>query len=211
MLIVSKFHDYYDTAIAYGVDKDTVYKRETIDHSLNLPLVGGHDLYSVYGKDYVVIGFAGDLYPMVRIRDTQWPFENTYYFYTYKDLKEYLDKEKKKISYYSGWGRNSLKTFFDKNRWNFLNKYFREYHCPTFIYRKDSSGNYIITTNPILKDYAFYRIKDSFTAFQEIHMFLAGVLGNIEKDITPIDDKHMLKQKGFYEYSFKKLPTKKKK
>ena len=29
MLIISKFHDYYDSAIAYGVDKECVYNRKT--------------------------------------------------------------------------------------------------------------------------------------------------------------------------------------
>ena len=76
---------------------------------------------------------------------------------------------------------------------------FRELNSPIFVlnfgnwgYQRFSipkiSKEFIV--NPILKEYEFYKVFDSFMAFQEISMFLGGVLGSGEKDIIEIDDKY---------------------
>jgi hypothetical protein len=97
---------------------------------------------------------------------------------------------------------------------------FREINAPVFVYdsalviknddygRKLNLGVFII--NPILKDYEFYKIIDTFTAFQEISMFLGGVLGRGEKEIIEVDDKYKIKQHGFDKWSFRKEPENKK-
>ena len=51
--------------------------------------------------------------------------------------------------------------------------------------------------NPILNNYQFYQIFDAPTAFQEIQMYLQGVLGSKEKDTVEISDKDKLLQHGF--------------
>jgi hypothetical protein len=50
---------------------------------------------------------------------------------------------------------------------------------------------------------------DSFTAFQEISMFLGGVLGAGEKNIVEVEDKYKITQHGFNKWSFRKEPEKK--
>jgi len=63
--------------------------------------------------------------------------------------------------------------------------------------------------NPVLKDYEFYKIFDSYQAFQEIQMFISGVLGSKEKDIIMIEDKYKIASHGFDKWSFRKEPEKK--
>ena len=56
----------------------------------------------------------------------------------------------------------------------------------------------------------FYKVIDAFTAFQEISMFIGGVLGIGEKEIVEIEDKYKIGQHGFDKWSFRKEPSKKK-
>jgi len=97
---------------------------------------------------------------------------------------------------------------------------FREINAPVFVYdndaviklgdygRKLNSGIFIV--NPILKDYEFYKVVDAFQAFQEISMFLGGVLGRGEKEIVVVADKYKIAQHGFDKWSFRKEPETKK-
>jgi hypothetical protein len=58
--------------------------------------------------------------------------------------------------------------------------------------------------NPMLKDYEFYRVFDTYQTFQEISMFLGGVLGTNEDGGNVVDDKHRFSQRGFDKWSFRK-------
>jgi hypothetical protein len=94
---------------------------------------------------------------------------------------------------------------------------FRELKVPVFVY----DGDFGRTTfdkkrrgynnhkpkffiNPLLKNYEFYKVFDTFQAFQEISMFMGGVLGAGEKEITVVADKYKIAQHGFDKYSFRK-------
>ncbi len=66
-----------------------------------------------------------------------------------------------------------------------------------------------MVTHPILKDYKFSQIKDAFTAFQEISMFLWNMNHPDEAMLKP-DDKYVAYSKWFCSHSFKKQPTKSK-
>ena len=63
--------------------------------------------------------------------------------------------------------------------------------------------------NPHYNDYEFYKVFDSFTAFQEIQMFMGGVLGSGEKEIVEVADKYKIGQHGFDKWSFRREPDKK--
>lgn len=93
----------------------------------------------------------------------------------------------------------------------------REFNSPVFIYDGDYGrtslsrycyGNrhpkFII--NPLLKEYQFYKVFDAVQAFQEIQMFISGVLGNREKEIVEVADKYKIAQHGFDKWSFRKEP-----
>lgn len=60
-----------------------------------------------------------------------------------------------------------------------------------------------------LKPFRFYKVKDSYTAFQELDMYISGVLGQQAKEMVNISDKDRIYQHGFDGYSFKKPPEEK--
>jgi hypothetical protein len=62
----------------------------------------------------------------------------------------------------------------------------------TWFYQESPNG----LLNPRLKDIGFERIKDAFSAFQEISMYLANILVE-QKKIAHVDDKYRIEQHGF--------------
>jgi hypothetical protein len=61
--------------------------------------------------------------------------------------------------------------------------------------------------NGSLKELEFFRLLDTYTAFQEIAMFLGGLAVPL-KEIPEVPDKIMVGVKGFDQWSFRTPPTK---
>lgn len=59
--------------------------------------------------------------------------------------------------------------------------------------------------NPCLKRVEFFRCKDAYTVYQELDMFISGVLGEPGVPMVEITDKDRIKQHGFDEWSFRKI------
>jgi hypothetical protein len=230
MYIVSKFRDYYDTASAYGIDKDCVYNRELKEIELKtskLPYGSDQRLRdkSIFIEPFL-IGFCGKIYPAVKLSCSTSSFnysaptqieEMLFSFTEFQSRLEslgiYLEKSKQ---YFWQTDRIIHKTgaenFFYGDHREYENL-FREYHTPIFSIGKPGllvRENVHLTINPSLRKLQFMKMKDPHTTFQDIYQYLAGVLGNKEKDIVQISDKDMLKQKGFDKYSFKTMKGEKK-
>lgn len=77
------------------------------------------------------------------------------------------------------------------------------YAEPRYSYSLDANEFVVSKLNPVLSDYKFVKKFDPVTAFQEISMFLGGVLGTNENETVEIDDKYKLLQHGFDKMSFK--------
>lgn len=88
---------------------------------------------------------------------------------------------------------------------------FRELNSPIFVFDSIGRNSFQFIVNPILKEYDFFRVVDSFTAFQELQMFIGGVLGTGQKEIIEVEDKYKIEQHGFDKWSFRKEPKKWKK
>jgi len=58
--------------------------------------------------------------------------------------------------------------------------------------------------NPVLKDIEFYKVIDSVTAFQEVSMFISGVLGGNSPEMVQLEDKELIQKHGFNKLSFRK-------
>jgi len=240
MYIISKNKDYYDGVVGtVGIDKTIVYERNTIEiqeqkemlkefipdksagwndrrnnHFLNISYM------RINSKKYedvhfFLVGFCGKLY-------LGWKFEyhiigwedgieikipKTDIIYGFENAKEHLK---------SGYWRDTTQEDIDYVlKYDSINM-FRNVNSPVFIYDSHISNTYLrrnestLIINPILKDYEFYKVIDAFTAFQEIQMFIAGVLGIGEKEIIEVDDKYKIPQHGFDKWSFRKEPTKNK-
>ena len=203
MLILSKFHDYYDTAIAFGVDKTIIYRRKTE------VVVDGNGYFCeshiyIKNKRYIytklIIGFAGVMYPVIMV-DNQ-------YFYNKEDLLKHAADNK--IPLQTKWWDSlsrfpytitALNDFFLHDKHEECKEIFIKYKSPIFVYTK---GNKYTIINPCLKEYGFVKIKDPFTAFQDIMQYISGVLGVGEPNIIEISNEDMRDKKGFDKWSFKK-------
>ena len=78
MLIISKFHDYYDKASGFGIDKAWVYERHTSGTENKHRYLDQPDAFTrdhIFVTDPVVIGFVGDLYPLLRVHKTKKRFQ----------------------------------------------------------------------------------------------------------------------------------------
>lgn len=222
MLIISKFHDYYDTAIAFGVDKTIVYerKKETINHYRSWRYRHEHKSHKkyTYTSDTLVVGFCGEIYPAVAINKRSkvdvvyTPVNEDHFFYDKKSMMEWIDKEE--IEDTGRWGRWEPFTLGDEyfdprsDRHTYMNykDIFVEHQVPVFVYE-----DRCITVNPALKDYRFAKVKDPFTAFQDIMQYISGVLGVGSPAMIEISNEDMRDKKGFNDWSFKRHPTDSKK
>lgn len=74
-------------------------------------------------------------------------------------------------------------------------------------YYNDVRWFYHFVTHPVLKDYKFSQVKDAYSTFQEISMFLWS-MQNPDDKMLELNDKYIAYSKGFCSHSFKKQPTK---
>lgn len=67
MKLHSDFHDYYDTAVGFGIDENVHYNRftRTIEKNLNLKL----DFPPYYYGNSLLLGFCGEIYPLIKVID----------------------------------------------------------------------------------------------------------------------------------------------
>ena len=79
-------------------------------------------------------------------------------------------------------------------KWN-DDEIFLEHKTPIWVKPLEHYRNTAVI-NPKLNDYGFDRIKDSFTAFQEISMYLSNILVE-QKDIVKVEDKYKIENHGF--------------
>lgn len=229
MLIISKYRDYYDSAVGVsGVDKQIVYERKPsvfksdYYNKLHIRESWYDYLSNIINKGYNesrelgVLGFCGKLY-VVLIDSKYQPIEKggtvTNILYG-PEIVPYLYKTDKKNKYSSRYYRPS-KSNKEKLE-DIINEYhgksdsssFIKHNVPIFfdhvigdkflmedneLTGKDGG----LLVNPSLEKYGFYKIKDSFSAFQDIQNYISGVLGVNTKPIVVIDDKYKIQQHGF--------------
>jgi hypothetical protein len=230
-IICESFHDYYDSVQSQGQDLSLVYLRTPKEfekqeaHAIvsKFPYLKCYSVHELTISTKI-IGFCGKIYPLVELdRFRQWPFSRQHAFcYTLEDVDAFIERnfKKKQVEAY-----NANKRDFPYQHWSFSNrreafeKFFAEsekqkdkfrdiflkYHVPIFVAGSHSSypSKDTFALNVALKPLEFYRIMDTFTAFQEIQMFLGGLAVPL-KEIPTIPDKVMVEAKGFDKFSFRK-------
>lgn len=230
MRIYSKFKDYYDPVLKmYQSETLPVYDRtetEVTNALKDIEIVSIFngcicntsrvhiDSHEYHDIGYVnVVGFCGKLYPYVpvTIEKDSWngSCETTTKF-IYDPV--YLDKYYKNDDKYYFTRRNTfVDTFNYINKNNKLLDIFMDHKTPIFNISKTNHNGYVLNINPQLKSIGFQSVFDPYTAMQEIHMFLNNTLvSETEVDVPTGSDDDLLRSKGFYEYSFKNIPGKKK-
>ncbi len=228
MRIISKFHDYYDSAMGFGVDKERVYSRETSVVKLPKPVL------DFMGANYrecrnwrspdasaYVIGVAGKICPALDLglgRGRTLCYSSEEIKALLKDRKDYSKKAMERFFEHSF---NRMTKWLNQD-WNsplFINL-FLEYKVPVFwitpseytldVNRQGPTWRktWALTLNPCLKDIDFPRKMDSYTAFQEISMFMSNFLTEKSPEPRPIDDNTKRDLHGFDKFSFRKGKSK---
>ncbi len=218
MLIVSDFFDYYDRVKAFGIDKTIVYQRKTSLLELHHPKYKDNDQLSHgwygFGKFRAcqvtegVLGFCGNLYPLLFFKRTNHPT-----IIAYDEESALIEIRKFGEDHLPGRRFLDHTSVYERN-WAFLLPIFQEYKVPCFLHRLEPNDNHtrqrqklVTELNPRLKDLGFVAIKDPPTAFQEISQYISGVLGTGEKQTVTIDDKHKAIAHGHDgKYSFRTEP-----
>ncbi len=229
MRIISKFHDYYDSVQNMGIDTTCIYVRELKEYTFIQKGVDWRDKNTVrearlgrghsntfYDCSTFLIGFCGSIFPGIRVTEMWSPYKKTTsdkFFYSKEELnsfRETLSKEKKndiitgKFSYWNHRG-----DFFNDS-WNNYKENFIHYKVPIFIVEQPYGQNELfLRLNANLKDHDFQKIKDPYTAYQEIYQYISGVLGTNSPKTIEIQDKDKIIKRGFDKWSFRKLPSKK--
>ena len=170
------------------------------------------------------VGFCGKFYPMLRLRINDDPMaEDEYDFlYSEQDVFAALDRAPFNNKHIRNrrefWlGESNKKTdlelalmFVRKGPVDCVEP-FAKFETPNMLIclNSRSSVEHALVVNTNLKDIKFYRCLDPYMAFQELSMFIGGVLGVGEPETITISDNDMRDAKGFDDRSFKKAPGKK--
>jgi hypothetical protein len=253
MYIISKFKDYYDTAMgSAGTDKKLIYNRETKVGNFHIEgkpvkwgkksgaeyLIEGNRWYNFSNSldtQLYFIGFCGKIYPLIR-QEYRIPKK---FINSVQELgNEFIyDKEKindilQKHNYFNNWNAQfsnldemiqkieSANLFIENKTTSFILSHFKvaanfwNNYGPEKEWLKwtpVAKEKYNIITNPQLKTFEFFRVVDPYQAFQEISMYLGGVLGTEGNGMVEISDKDKILQYGFdLKTSFRKDKQKKK-
>lgn len=225
MLIISDYRDFYDNSIGYGVDKSVIYMRRqnkvnlTYDSPLykKIKSLLGEEMNKTYhvkhGNGTVrpfFIGFCGKIYkgynfmPYSRHIDRS---NNQFGFDASSFSEEQLNSSLRESFNFMKGGDTLFKDLLKKE--SFIKEnidFFHDKNMVSFYFEDNSQSLFI--ENPILAEFNFQKVMDSTTAFQEIGMFISGVLGRPEKEIIEITDKDRIISHGFDSKSFRKESNK---
>lgn len=216
MLIVSDFHDFYDSISKMGIDKTVVYNRKTelLTHAIEIRLPPTETTKNVLEVQKFIIGFCGKLFPIVSIY--RWATHTHSCFYTADEclnLVGFRKQYKSKImrSWYGSFSlsdKAEVGKFFDPHTWHSLLPLFQQYKVPVFfvgnIFEEHRKN---LMLNPKLETFGFMKVKDPQSAFQDIYMYISGVLGIVTKPMIVVSDKCKQAASGHDGfYSFKRPP-----
>ena len=173
-----------------------------------------------------LIGFCGKIYPVFNVKYQPQQLNKKGkadliidHVYTSDQFKKFLfkiDPKGKRVQTLSTYPKHDISfTHLDEylDRFDgsdqFVDMFFK-YKVPVFLIYSDRYTWHDVTLilNPMLRRYKFQRKIDPITAYQEIEMFMSGVLGLDDPETVDIGDEYLAQQKGFDKWSFKKLPTK---
>lgn len=244
MRIISKFHDYYDSAMAYGQDQTVVFSRATTEFPVDDAIVQrfnsemtfhyrNNKLNEMHLKS-VFICIAGKTYRAIKAtiwgKDPLGLLSHSHdpetepvaerFFYDLETLKEFLGGYKFQVNLneYS-WQREQepmIDAFLQKQGTDENEAWLIENRLLVFMFMASKQWHgsihakvqdHIAYENPCLKDVEFYKVLDSFTAYQELDMFISGTLPQSTAMPIEIADKDKIPQHGFDKWSFRKMPV----
>lgn len=211
-------HDYYDCGLSLGIDPTIILIREK---SKSIPVKQvGESLLGVEMRllpsqtqvDRISVVFCGKLYRGVLVPIM---YENFEGFWNANKLLEFAAKKEKngRIGIYHPWySRKREKT-------PTLEDYFAPVEAPEAVRRfmidnkiailvqreLRRNEDAVFEMNPVgLKQMGFAKALDPYTAFQELSMWIGGILGGTSPEMVKItDDKVLIENHGFDKHSFR--------
>jgi hypothetical protein len=203
MYILSKIHDYYDSAVGEGIDKTIIYQRNpvTIKETPEYGIKTGWSGLRIYGsgmgrypesdwEEWFTVGFCGKVYLGLMVHR-----QNSYSFYYGEDCL--IPFQNIKDTWRNG-NLKDTKEYIRQLHGKEFPDFFFKYETPIFYYGPtDGEVKNVCTINDRLKDVQFYKVKDSYTAFQEIQSFISGVLGTNRDPVSVPTDKEKILSHGF--------------
>lgn len=211
--------DYYDSAMQHGADESVVFVRQkdliiSKQEASNLGLMKAeagftisktmHDFNLLGNQTYssanrIHIWLTGTMY-----RGIAFNFDNEHMVcWTKEEFLKFVETKKIKMS----------KFWYMRDRLT-LDQYFTptQHTNPALIDKK-----IVVATNFVkdewkingfdLKDFQFYKVKDVYTCYQEIDMYVSGILAFPGANIIEITDNNVkIAKHGFDKWSFRKPP-----
>lgn len=226
MRIISNFHDYYDCIQQYGQDRTVVYLRKEKVIEGCWPFPRCNSWYGKHGdlSTIRIIGFCGKIIPLIELTRVGertpkmcWSLDDIDTFMK-TELKgrafdSYMKSKWHRGVFYSQTRKGFQKFFSEcRQRENAFEHLFRDHHSPLFVATYIRRNNSEIIFNTPLKKVEFYAIMDTYKAFQEISMYMGGVLGTHGGHKTKyqgkpmsseVSDKDLIVAKGFDKHSFR--------
>lgn len=236
MRIISKHRDYYDSALAYGADMGLVYERRTrtldvapddLGAALDLrraPRRLGHLARTADGLretgafDPALLLFCGRAYPLMMHDHHGRPAEGrgSSVLWTPEEVGaaveatgnpgrwETLSMEGVRAAL----SRAAVAAWFNAQApADLASEAHARHGTPVILYRgMDGRSGWQAVLDPVLADLAFYRVKDAFAAFQDIAMYLGGVLRSPERPGAEIPDQVRAEKHGLDASSFRRPP-----
>lgn len=236
MKLITNFHDYYDTPFQHSaVDPKHIFKRETA--VLQLRSECSKFIYSgspYINEDYRkclfkgCIGFCGKLYPFIIYKPLG---QDNEIFYSTMDLQK---KHPELLKNPSHKRRSFLNTSNNYDQWldkgmikKWIDVYelykdqqllaiFEKYKTAYFLITGENwaemtlrdRSSIVVTLYPNLKDYQFFKVFDTYHAFQAIEQYLTNNLVKPDMIEIKIPDKLKAESKGFDKWSFRKMSEK---
>ena len=219
MRIFSHFSDFYDSALAFEVGDDSVvYLRQPISFKISKdtkypPLV--KEVLDLFNNRFTMenddnrfyqylftIFFCGRVYPLIRIQtvDKKYDVSEDHHFYDFATYQKFLEKHA--LEFVNSRGRNLAENYFKVNVTERQHTFLIENKVTIVIIGKDE-----IVFNGKLSDYQFYKVFDPYTCYQELNMWLSGVLAYPQNIMIEVGNESKIQKRGFdSKYGFRTRP-----
>lgn len=217
MRLISKFHDYYDTAIGYGIDPNVVFDRKTVKHkNLSRQRVQNGQTAELEKLDTLLTGIPKPFgFSSGKVEKYVYPFsvyfcgkryngmvtKDKYIRYLHEENDHYTYNKKEMLSICvktNSFRQGEFIEFVNQKQVDTTDLHF-SFDAP--IMYADSNN---VTINPVLQDIEFFKVIDPYTAFQELSMYISGVMGGQSPSLVQLTDKDLVAKHGFHDMSFRK-------
>lgn len=152
----------------------------------------------------LLIVFCGKLYPCIEISKSNKikTIIETNYIYNFTEFDKYLiDND---VNYSNHKFKNAIHRFLNTPTLNNHTKFLIENKITIAVITRED-----IFINCSLNNYHFYKVLDTYSAFQELNMWITGVLSYPQNIMVEVSNESKIEKAGFdKKTSFRKQPTK---